>query len=1113
MSSDFITNNEQFMDKILNEIIPNCKSLNFLVGYFYFSGFDLISEIVKDKDIKILVGMDIDTDFKNRVIEYNFISEEQKISDLVKEQKSFCNNIQQIYNDDEFDKKENIDSFKLFIKKLENGTLEIRKTKRSNHAKVYLFERDDDKTEGGSYPGSVITGSSNFTFSGFKGRDEVNVISRSSDDFNKMIEYFNNLWNNDSIPLFNKDNYDFFKDEVVDKIAALKTPSPYWLYIKALYEYFSIRTDNVKLPEQITSERFTNFSYQSDAIKQAIDIINRHNGVIVADVVGLGKSIIASAVAHNFNYQTIVIAPPHLTPQWEEYSRYFNFNASVYSSGMIEHANEDFQSIDRDLLVIVDEAHKYRNELSATYGELWKLCQGNKVILLSATPFNNKPEDVFSLMKLFQVPSRSTLHTVDNLYQALESIIHEYKDIKKTQKKENANMKALEERIKEISFKIRKIIEPVVVRRTRLDLENIEEYKSDLDNQGISFSKVNDPELLEYNLGKYSDLYKETINMLVKNIPTDEDSDNDEKEEDKTKTISALKTSENDLSGLTCASFKPVIYISKNHKKYEEKIQEMFGDKNLFNRSQKHLAVFIRRLLVRRFESSIAAFKSTLENILEDVKDKKRYANKYKFIPVYQKKKKRNVLKIESDLHDFFMDDDEISLFYQLDIEEHIKKMEEEGMLKIDIKDLSKDFMKELDNDIQILETIHQKWFGNQGKNPDPKLNVFKKIIKDMRENDPNRKIIVFSEYKDTVNYLFEQLNKESELKVFKYSSAEATDFNKNEIRKNFDAMYENQADDFDILIATDAISEGYNLNRAGTIINYDIPYNPTRVIQRVGRINRVNKKVFEELYLYNFFPSDIGEDITRTKSISTLKISLIQAIFGGDTKTLTSDEQLKEYLTGQYFKKDEEDLSWDVRYKNKLNWIKKEHPDLLNEIVNLPPRLRIQRKSPDDEKMIVFAKKGDEIVFKKLTDQVETLSFEDGIAFFEAVPKEKSYEVSGNYYEKFDKIKNSLFKPKTKVSKDRGIQETTLKLRALEKKYPVYRSYFSDVLEIIREFDALPDYFAKYIRNMNVDEKGISKLFDILPHRVIKKIQSQVDTINNLKETVIMCEEFINDK
>ena len=198
----------------------------------------------------------------------------------------------------------------------------------------------------------------------------------------------------------------------------------------------------------------------------------------------------------------------------------------------------------------------------------------------------------------------------------------------------------------------------------------------------------------------------------------------------------------------------------------------------------------------------------------------------------------------------------------------------ERGFFEIDMKYINRDsFLGDIMADLQLLKDIRNEWFVEKhvtvNGNPvvtfemkfDYKLNAFCKLLKEQREKDPARKIIVFTEFADMANYLGEALAHEG-LGVFKYTSKEASTTNKAIIRANFDAGLkpQYQKNDYQVLIATDAISEGYNLHRAGTIFNYDIPYNPTRVIQRIGRINRINKKMFEKLYIYNYFPTDIGE-------------------------------------------------------------------------------------------------------------------------------------------------------------------------------------------------------------------------------------------------------------
>lgn len=232
--------------------------------------------------------------------------------------------------------------------------------------------------------------------------------------------------------------------------------------------------------------------------------------------------------------------------------------------------------------------------------------------------------------------------------------------------------------------------------------------------------------------------------------------------------------------------------------------------------------------------------------------------------------------------------------------------------------------MEDVKADIQLLKNLREQWFGKDNiVQFDPKLNSFIRIIQEHLNKEPKRKLIVFSEFADTVNYLGEELLKAG-LPVMKYTSVDATSTNKDRIRANFDAGLKDslQQDDFQILVATDAISEGYNLHRAGAIFNYDIPYNPTRVIQRIGRINRINKKVFDELYIYNYFPTEVGEAETRTKEISTLKMAMIHAIMGEDTKALTKEEEVRAFFKERYRKEfaRSEETSWDTPYRKLLN-------------------------------------------------------------------------------------------------------------------------------------------------------------------------------------------------
>ena len=551
MSHQFITNQEKLLSEVFNNILPSSQSLYFLVGYFYFSGFEEIYTNVEDKNIQILIGLDAEKDLFNKIREFEIIDGINHSRGDVR--KKFNESLVDIFNDtDFFDSIAKQDAFRIFIEKIKNGTLEIHKTLHPNHSKLYLFEKKPEFSQGGEFPGTLITGSSNLSHSGLRGQHEINVVFRD-EHFKEGLDLFKALWA-DAVKIVDKDNFNDFHKDVIQKIWIDKLPSPYLLYVRVLLEYFTIaKRDNIALPSDITGGTFRDLKYQIDAVTKAISIIEQHNGVIIADVVGLGKSIIASAIAYNMKLRTIIIAPPHLIPQWQDYCYDFYFSAKIYSSGKIEQALEENDN-DEQKLVIIDEAHKYRNEDTTDYANLHKLCQKNKVILLSATPFNNRPQDIFALIRLFQITTKSTIRTVDNLSYQFRDLVKEFKKIKESQKKKTKSDTQIKSEIEVLADKIRDILSPLIIRRSRIDLDLIEEYKEDLKHQKISFPKVNDPEVLEYKLGELTDLYIKTFYSIAP---------------------------EEEGKGFLGARYMPAVYI-KNIEKYKEKISAEFDDVNLF---------------------------------------------------------------------------------------------------------------------------------------------------------------------------------------------------------------------------------------------------------------------------------------------------------------------------------------------------------------------------------------------------------------------------------------------------------------------------------------------------------------------------------------------------
>jgi len=1061
----FITNDEVKLSEFIKSISKEVENCYFLVGFFYFSGFKEIYKELIDKNIKVLVGLEIEKNIGNIFAEVYKLKQEKNLSDKVIREK-FIDSFKDFVNSsDYFDSYENQEAFYIFLEKIKNGTLEIRKTRKPTHSKMYLFERKEKNL--GFSPGFLIIGSSNLTYSGLTGQNEISVLLHDAVYYNGAKQLFDEMWEN-SVPIVSEDNFEEFKKHFVEKTWISVVPSPQLLYIRALHEYFEAQKLKVEfLPSQITENKFYDLKYQLDAIERAISILNQHNGVIIADVVGLGKTVIASAIAHVLRIRTVVIAPPHLVENWQAYRFDFDFQGRVFSSGKLEEALDFVISDESEKLIIVDEAHRYRNENTQSYATLHKICQGNKVVLLSATPFNNRPSDIFSLLKLFQAPTTSTF--VNKKQGDLQSIFKKFNEDFL-----NAERNGDKRKIEEISSKIRDIISPVVIRRTRLDLREIEVYRKDLKAQGVMFPEVEEPKLMSYDLGEITGLYLKTLEKIC---PYDE--------KPKFKYFKATR-------------YKPTAYL-KNFEKYRKPLTELFGTEN-FERSQENIANFMRKLLVYRFESSIYAFRISLEHMIVATE---RMIKWYKSgqIPIY---KKGAIPDPEEVFNEGTYEEDEIPD----ESREALDKLREKGYYFIDSREIRKSFVEDLQSDVELLKEIYDEWFGNRDLQ-DQKLIHFKSNLRKLFREKPGRKIVVFSEFADTVNYLHEKLK--DEFPAVKYTSKDSTKANREIIRKEFDASYHSQTNDFKLLIATDAISEGFNLNRADVIFNYDIPYNPTRVIQRVGRINRIGKRVQEKIYIYNYFPTVIGEDETSVRKITTAKIHMFNFILGTDTKILTTDESINSYFAKEIRELEKQESSWDVEYLNDLNDIKTNKPEIYEEALNLPKRVRTKILNAEFNGTLIFTRKNHLLNFELVKeDELFNISAREGLNYFKSMCSHKYDKVDKKLEEYLKLFRNR--KPTDSVRLSRAEREFLSGVEYLISRNFDEKNYLDDLRKVIKSL-MLPKYLVRQgndlIKGILQEKTGFEKLKKLIPHEYVKRMISKFTNENREDAEIILIEEF----
>ena len=270
-SSRFITNKEKTVDQIITSVASKSKAMDFLVGYFFFSGYSLIAPSIKDKKLRILVGLDAEVDVEHCIREYEEISLKKNTdSKQTFRKRNWDSIVQGINNADILDNKESVETYRIFKEKLIDGSLEVRKTKEPNHSKMYVFHSQEKDDVNGLEMGKIIVGSSNFSYQGLKGRNEVNLYLQDGHDYEDGKKIFEDLWN-DAVSLVDSDTKDDFLSFIKEHTWLEIVPSPFLMYVRVLYEYFKINNDVIRTPREITRDRQTEFfdvSYQTDAIRE-----------------------------------------------------------------------------------------------------------------------------------------------------------------------------------------------------------------------------------------------------------------------------------------------------------------------------------------------------------------------------------------------------------------------------------------------------------------------------------------------------------------------------------------------------------------------------------------------------------------------------------------------------------------------------------------------------------------------------------------------------------------------------------------------------------------------------------------------------------------------------
>ena len=790
--------------------------------------------------------------------------------------------------------------------------VQIKSIRKTNllHGKMYHIATEFEETSDEGYQSheSAIMGSSNFTVKGLglTGKNsniEINLIVKNKESISDLKVWFDEIWKDEKLVEDVKDQVLLYLEQVYVNYA------PEFIYYKTLFHVFDKflleqqETSLLAEKSQIVESQIWNslFEFQKHGVIGAINKIQNHNGCIIADSVGLGKTFEALAVIKYFelkNYRVLVLCPKKLKDNWTIYQATNNselnqFVRDRFSYTVLCHTDlsrESGKSGDTDLatfywgnydLVVIDESHNFRNNTKGKRDEEGNIIRKSryerlmddiiktgvktKVLLLSATPVNNNLTDLRHQLAFISEgqddsfkESIGVVSLKDTLTNAQRAFTNWAKKTKNRQTRDLLNS---------LDSGFFKLLDELTIARSR---KHIQKYYKDVVSQLGGFPERLKPESIFPQI----DLKKRFMSY---------DKLNDE------------------ISNYQLSLFNPSQYVLEQYKsQYEHQSQGKFkqSDREYF------LIGMMKVNFLKRLESSVNSFAITMKRTIEKIEALQTRIERFKEFRDQNQNLDLNQFKLEE------IDDEEL----QSAMEVGTKLIFKMAHLDID------NWLKDLERDKQQLNILYSSALQVAQKR-DAKLAELKKLIETKvkqptinKLGQPNRKVLVFTAFADTAEYLYQALQEWSTTNTLKIhlalviggSGRNQTTFGKNEFNQiltNFSPISKQrnkiksmpQGEEIDLLIATDCISEGQNLQDCDYLINYDIHWNPVRIIQRFGRIDRIGS-LNKTVQLVNFWATDDLNKYINLKNRVEARMALVDIAATFEDNLLEPDE-IKELI------------------------------------------------------------------------------------------------------------------------------------------------------------------------------------------------------------------------
>lgn len=892
----------------VNKMLDTAEFSAMAVGYFYLSGFEAIREkLNKVKHLKLLIGSRTNTETIEELVK-GHKSKEFIDRNLRLKQRPSKNQKEEILEHTKVEYMQDL----TFMEQNQNNQVglsalwelvrdnrvEIRVyTKGFLHSKAYIF----DAPEGGMVDGVAIVGSSNLSISGLANNTELNVKISNQNDFHDVKNWFAEIWEQ-------SEPFDREMMEMVESSWVQKQATPFEIYIKTLYNLIK---DRVDIKEYLRSENSAFdysklFPFQRDAVNMALNKLENQNssqnGVFISDVVGLGKSFIALAIVNWYWVQqrksTLVICPSPLKQMWLDYKEQYQLNCHILSSSELAYKNgETSYNLNDDAMyagyevVIVDEAHNFRNPETQRYKILAPYLNGKKVVLLTATPQNKNVWDIYHQIKLFHQSDVTDLNIAPN------------------------NLKSYFDTYENNPQRIAELLQNFIIRRTRNDIKANPKYAA----LNITFPK-RELKTIEYQI---DESYAVTGQPSIYELLLDR----------------LFKTGREDRYQYSIYALTSFLKPGKINERTYQGLSH-FGDL---------VRGLLKMLLFKRLESSAVSFLASLNRMIK--------RNEFILLSI---EKRGVVITGRADQLELFLDSEDEAELSKLKVNEY------------PIEDFQKDnLVSAILLDIQILKQVQD--LITPIVNNTKQDNKFNKFIDTVVEPNKTDKILIFSEFTETVEYLYRRTKeKYPDLLIERISSSKTKSEDKISIVRRFSPISQtnglglNESEkEIQILFTSDVLSEGQNLQDAHIVVNYDFHWNPVRLIQRIGRVDRIGS-IADSIKVFNFLPDDNIEQQLDLRGRVHRRINEIHQIFGSDSAILSNEEQLNDESVFAIYS-DMADSVLDVdngistifdEAEQVLNQLEIDNPKEYKRIISLEDGIRSAKLS-EDKGTFAFLKSG----------------------------------------------------------------------------------------------------------------------------------------------------------